>query len=353
MKALLLKAYHQLAYEDVPEPTVGPDDVLIQVKACGICGSDVHGLDGSTGRRIPPIVMGHEASGVIADTGSAVEGWQKGDRVTFDSTIYCGHCHFCRRGQINLCDSRRVLGVSCDEYRQNGAYAEYVAVPQHILYRLPDGLSFERAAMVEPLAIACHAVNRTQISLNDSAVVVGCGTIGLMIVQLLRASGCGLLVAVDIDPAKLDFAQRLGADVAIRSDEADAIVEILKLTDARGADLSFEVVGLDVTQKLAVQSVRKGGAVVLIGLGDPTVELAFQAVVTGELTLHGSCACSGEYPICLDMMSSGALNVDPLMSAVAPLAQSVEWFNRLYRGEEPFLKVILTMGEAADQMPPT
>ena len=342
VKALLLQAYNQLVYGDVSEPAIGPDDVLIQVKACGICGSDVHGLDGSTGRRIPPIVMGHEASGVIAEVGSAVDDWQKGDRVTFDSTIYCGHCHFCRRGQINLCDSRRVLGVSCDEYRQHGAYAEYVAVPQHILYRLPDGLSFEHAG--EPLAIACHAVNRAPISLNDAAVVVGCGTIGLMVVQLLRASGCGPLVAVDVDPAKLALARQFGADVAIRSDETDASAEVLKRTDGSGADLSFEVVGIDATQKLAVQSVRKGGASVLIGLGDPTVELAFQAVVTRELTLYGSCACAGEYPICLDMMSKGTVDLDPLMSAVAPLAQGVEWFDRLYRGEESFLKVVLTMG---------
>ena len=144
MKALVLKQYGHLEYEDVPEPHVGPNDVLIEVRACGICGSDVHGLDGSTGRRIPPVIMGHEAAGVIAEVGSGVSGWRRGDRVTFDSTIYCGECHFCRRGMINLCDNRRVLGVSCDEYRQNGAFAEYVAVPQHILYRLPEGLTFER-----------------------------------------------------------------------------------------------------------------------------------------------------------------------------------------------------------------
>ena len=136
MKALILKEYNNLAYEDVPKPKIGRNEVLIRVKACGICGSDVHGIDGSTGRRIPPLIMGHEASGIIEDTGTDVKDFSAGDRVTFDSTIYCGVCHFCRRGLINLCDNRRVLGVSCDEYRQHGAFAEYVAVPQHILYRM-------------------------------------------------------------------------------------------------------------------------------------------------------------------------------------------------------------------------
>jgi L-iditol 2-dehydrogenase len=189
MKALVLEAYHHIVYRDVPEPPVGPEDVLIQVKACGICGSDVHGIDGSTGRRIPPLIMGYEASGIIAGIGAGVAGWQPGERVTFDSTIYCGKCHFCRRGAINLCDDRRVLGVSCQEYRQHGALAEYVAVPQRILYRLPETITFLQAAVVEPVSIALHAVGRAPIRLNDTAVVVGAGMIGLMIIQVLRAAG--------------------------------------------------------------------------------------------------------------------------------------------------------------------
>ena len=123
MKALVLKEYRKFSYEDVPLPRIGPHEVLVAVKACGICGSDVHGMDGSTGRRRPPVIMGHEASGVITEVGAAVNGWTGGQRVTFDSTIYCGLCEFCRRGQVNLCNQRRVLGVSCEDYSQNGAFA--------------------------------------------------------------------------------------------------------------------------------------------------------------------------------------------------------------------------------------
>jgi L-iditol 2-dehydrogenase len=347
MKALVLEGYQHLAYDDVPEPRIGPEEVLVQVRACGICGSDVHGLDGSTGRRIPPVIMGHEAAGVIAEVGADVTGWQAGERVTFDSTIYCGKCYFCRRGWINLCDHRRVLGVSCADYRQHGAFAEYVAVPHHILYRLPQGLSFERAALVEPLSVACHAVERTPISLNDTAVVVGAGMIGLLIVQALRTVGCGTIVAVDLDPGRLDLACRLGADEGLRPDSAagapgDVVAHVQERTGGRGADVAFEAVGIAPTLNLAIRCLRKGGTLTLVGNLAPAAEFPLQAAVTRELTLYGSCASRGEYPACLDMIARGAIHVDPLISAVAPLAEGAAWFQRLYDREPGLLKVVLT-----------
>ena len=347
MKALVLEEYQHLVYDDVPEPRIGLEEVLVQVRACGICGSDVHGLDGSTGRRIPPVIMGHEAAGLIAEVGAGVTGWQAGERVTFDSTIYCGKCYFCRRGWINLCDHRRVLGVSCADYRQHGAFAGYVAVPHHILYRLPEGLSFERAALVEPLSVAFHAVERTPISLNDTAVVVGAGMIGLLIVQALRLSGCGHIIAVDLDPGRLGLARRLGADEGLRPDAApsapgDVVARVLERTGGRGADVAFEAVGIAPTLNLAIRCLRKGGALTLVGNLAPAAEFPLQAAVTRELTLYGSCASRGEYPACLDMIARGAIHVDPLISAVAPLAEGAAWFQRLYDREPGLLKVVLT-----------
>lgn len=341
MKALMLKEYNTLVYKDVPEPEFGPDDVLIEVKACGICGSDVHGSDGSTGRRIPPIIMGHEAAGVIADVGIHVSDFTVGDRVTFDSTIYCGVCYFCRRGLINLCDNRRVLGVSCDEYRQHGAYAEYVAVPWHILYRLPDRLEFEQASMVEPLSVAFHAVGRTPVSLNDTAVVVGAGIIGLLIIQTLRASGFGVIIAVDIDQGRLELAKKLGADRVLNPGSDNIVQSVKNMTGNRGADSSFEAVGTTPAVQTAISVLRKGGSVALVGNLSPAVELELQTVVTREITLYGSCASCGEYPACLDMITRGAVNVDALISAVAPLAEGASWFRRLYDREPGLMKVIL------------
>src|SRR5512140_2343334 len=209
MKALVLKEYGKFNFEDAPDPKPGVGEVLVAVKACGICGSDVHGMDGSTGRRRPPIIMGHEAAGVIAERGKEVTAWQAGEPVTFDSTIYCGHCDYCRRGQINLCDNRRVLGVSCEDYRQHGAFAEFVVVPQRILYRVPEGLAFEHAALVEPFAIALHAVRRSPPALNDAVVVVGAGMIGLALVQALSQAGSGLLIVVDVAADRLALAAQL------------------------------------------------------------------------------------------------------------------------------------------------
>src|SRR5712671_4784946 len=169
MKALLLSKYRELEITDLPTPTAGAGEVLIRVGACGICGSDVHGYDGSSGRRIPPIVMGHEAAGRVA---------AEGDRVTFDSTIYCGACGFCKRGEVNLCDHRQVLGVSCGDYRRAGAFAEFVAVPARVVYKLPESISFAEAAMLEAVAVAIHGVSLAKISTESTALVVGAGTIG-------------------------------------------------------------------------------------------------------------------------------------------------------------------------------
>ena len=341
MKALVLREYGKFVYEDVPRPEIGDGDVLIEVKACGICGSDVHGMDGSTGRRKPPIIMGHEASGIVAEVGRGATGWERGDRVTFDSTVYCGECWFCRRGQINLCDNRRVLGVSCDDYRRHGAFAEYVAVPERILYRLPDATTFEQAAMVEALSVAVHAVGRAPVSSEDTAVVLGVGMIGLLVVQALRVAGCRRIVAVDVEPQRLELAAKLGADVALDANDCDVAKEVRERTEGRGADAAFEVVGITPTVKAAVNCLRKGGTLTLVGNLSPTVELPLQAVVTGEIALRGSCASCGEYPACLDMIAKRQVNVDALISAIAPLQDGAAWFERLYKKERGLMKVIL------------
>ena len=341
MKALVLEAYNQLVYKDVAAPVLLPGEVLIAVAACGICGSDIHGWDGSTGRRVPPIIMGHEAAGVIAAVGEGVCDWQAGDRVTFDSNLTCGACHYCRQGLGNLCDNRRVLGVSCVEYRKEGAFAEYVAVPASALHPLPGNLSFERAVLVEPLSIALHAVGRPKPRLGDSAVVVGAGMIGLMVVQALRAAGCGTIVSIDLMPSRLEMARQLGADAGVRADAPDLLAEVLAHTAGRGADLVFEAVGAGTALQTAVSCARKGGSLTLIGNLAPRADLPLQAVVTRELTLYGSCQSTGEYPACLELMARGAIQTDPLISAVAPLSEGAAWFERLYRGDPELIKVIL------------
>jgi L-iditol 2-dehydrogenase len=341
MKALVLREYGKLVYEEIADPRVQPDEVLVEVKACGICGSDVHGMDGSTGRRIPPVVMGHEASGVIVECGPAAGNWRVGDRVTFDSTIWCGECWHCRRGEINLCEARRVLGVSCAEYRRDGAFAGYVAVPHRILYCIPDGVGFDRAALAEPLSIAFHAVRLARPGVNDSAVVVGAGMIGLLILQVLKVAGCGQVILADVDAGKLKRALDSGADAAL-DPAADGFAEQVRArTSGRGADLSFEAVGLSASVQTALSSVRKGGRLVLVGNIAPKVDLALQSAVTREIAMLGSCASQGEYPACLDLIAEGRVRLDSLISARAPLSAGASWFERLYKREPGLMKVVL------------
>jgi L-iditol 2-dehydrogenase len=341
LKALVLEEYNHFVFKEVPEPVLGTNDVMVRVNACGICGSDVHGMDGSTGRRIPPLIMGHEAAGVIAEVGPKVTSVQPGDRVTFDSTVYCGTCFYCRRGDINLCDHRRVLGVSCDEYHQNGAFAEYVAVPQHVIYPLPEKIDFTQSAMVEPCSVAFHAVARTSASIKDTAVVVGAGIIGLLVVQILRTDGWKKIVAVDIEADKLELACDIGADIGLNPEVEDVICRIKEMTSNRGADAAFDAVGIDASLKTAIGSLRKGGVLTLIGNLSPIVNLPLQTTVTGEFTINGSCASRGEYPACLDLIAEGAVNVESLITAVAPLSAGDRWFQRLYQKEKGLLKVIL------------
>ncbi len=341
MKSMMLTAPKRLEIQDSPIPEHGENEVLIRVKACGICGSDVHGFDGSSGRRIPPLIMGHEAAGIIESCGSGVTGFAIGDRVTFDSTVYCGECDYCKKGQVNLCDHRMVLGVSCAEYRRHGAFAEFVTAPAHILYQLPTGFPFEHAAMIEAVSVAVHAVGRITIAPADTCLVVGAGMIGLLVVQALRAAGCQKVIAVDIDEDRLELARRLGATDTINSKDKDVEEEILAQTQGRGVASSFEVVGATPTVQTAINTVRKGGSVVLVGNLAPEVDLPLQAVVTRELSLLGTCASAGEYPQCIELMSNGSIQVDPLISATVSLEEGPSWFERLYQREPGLMKVIL------------
>lgn len=341
MKSMMLTAPKRLEIQDSPIPEHGENEVLIRVKACGICGSDVHGFDGSSGRRIPPLIMGHEAAGIIESCGSGVIGFAIGDRVTFDSTVYCGECDYCKKGQVNLCDHRMVLGVSCGEYRRHGAFAEFVTAPAHILYQLPAGFPFEHAAMIEAVSVAVHAVGRITIAPEDTCLVVGAGMIGLLVVQALRAAGCQEVIVVDIDEGRLELARRLGATDTFNSKDKDVEEEVLAQTQGRGVTSSFEVVGATATVQTAINTVRKGGSVVLVGNLAPEVDLPLQAVVTRELSLLGTCASAGEYPQCIELMSNGSIQVDPLISATVSLEEGPSWFERLYKREPGLMKVIL------------
>ncbi|GGH11599.1 galactitol-1-phosphate 5-dehydrogenase [Silvibacterium dinghuense] len=342
MKALMLSEYGNLQIMDISVPTCASDEVLIRVAACGICGSDVHGYQGASGRRIPPIVMGHEAAGIIERVGAEVKDYKPGDRVTFDSTVYCGKCEFCQRGEVNLCDHRQVLGVSCGDYRRDGAFAELVAVPARILYRLPDQFPFEEAAMLEAVSVALHGVRVTQMKGDESVLVIGAGMIGLLTAQAARSAGCNAVMIADVDAARLKIAKEVGIPDTLHLGGKELIHEVLRRTGGRGVDIVLEAVGRAETVVAAIECVRKGGTVTLIGNIEPEVPLPLQRVVTREVRLQGSCASAGEYEEAIRLMSHGAITVKPLISATSSLEQASDWFRRLHNRETGLLKVVVT-----------
>jgi L-iditol 2-dehydrogenase len=342
MKSLLLTAYNHLEITDMPVPAVGAGEVLVRVEACGICGSDVHGLDGSTGRRIPPIVMGHEAAGTVEAVGSGVTRFAKGDRVTFDSTVYCGACAYCKIGQINLCDNREVIGVSEGNYRRHGAFAEYVVIPDRIMYPLPADFPFEEAAMLEAVSVAMHGVKVTPIMGGETALVIGAGMIGLLTLQAARAAGCARVFISDVDETRLNLARQIGADEVLHCSGAELLTEIKRLTNGRGVDVALEAVGLNQTVASAIDCTRKGGTVTLIGNVSPEVTLPLQKVVVKQIKLQGSCASSGEYPEAIELIAAGKIKVKPLITAVASLEDGPRWFDRLHSREPNLMKIVLS-----------
>ena len=342
MKSLTLVAYSELEMKETESPSPQDNEVAIRVAACGICGSDVHGYDGSSGRRIPPIVMGHEAAGTVASVGKQVTRFKKGDRVTFDSTVFCGSCAFCLRGEVNLCDRREVVGVSCKEYRRAGAFAELVVVPEHIVYKLPNGLNFAEAAMLEAVAVALHAVRLTKPQPGETALVVGAGMIGLLTAQAARALGFARVFVSDIDQSRLKMANELGFAETFLASGDDLVSQVMQATEGRGTDAVLEAVGRNETVRTSIDCVRKGGRVTLIGNIQPEVQLPLQKVVTRQIRLQGSAASAGEYPQAMELIANGKIQVKPLISAVAPLEEGPDWFARLHAREQGLIKVILS-----------
>jgi L-iditol 2-dehydrogenase len=340
MKALVHTAPYVMSYQDWEMPACGPDDLLVRVKACAICGSDIKGYSGQTGRRQPPVIMGHEASGVVEAVGENVTTFAPGDRVCFDSTVYCLRCKYCLSGHWNLCENRQVVGVSEGTYRRHGAMAEYVSVPHWIAVHMPDNLSFAQAALAETVAIGVHAANRTPLRLNDTVAIVGAGAVGLVSMQAIRLKGAGRIIVTDLSEARLALARDLGADATVQADGPDLVGRLRAETGPDGADAVIEAVGVQATIDTALAITRLGGALTLVGNVMPRIELGLQSVVSREITLYGVCASNGEYADCVQLIASGKIPVDRFISEYARLEDGQAVFDRLYHGAEGNIRTV-------------
>jgi L-iditol 2-dehydrogenase len=285
--------------------------------------------------------MGHEAAGVVERVGSNVTGFAPGDRICFDSTVYCNRCPACKQGLFNRCVQRQVLGVSVPEFKRNGAFAEFLVVPHWICARLPENMSFVQASLLEPASIGTHAANRPPIAPTDTVVVVGAGTIGLFILQAAKLRGARAVIACDLNEFRLDLARQVGADACINPGKTNLREEILSRTEGRGADVVFEAVGFGATFRQAVTITKTGGHIVAVGNLQKEIEFNLQELVSRELTFTGSYASSGEFRTCIDLIASGQINVAPLVSEVLPLREGPTAFKRLLEAKENLLKIVL------------
>ena len=341
MKALVFEGPWEMPLRERPDPEPTAGEVVVAVRAAGICGSDVHGYIGATGRRKPGVVMGHEASGVVALVGDGVTSVRPGDRVVLRSVLSCGTCEPCRSGRPNICERRRGLGMHLD-----GAYAECVRVPEALVAPLAATLSFEEGALIEPLAVAMHAVNITPLELMDRVVIVGAGTIGLLTLLAARLRGAGRIVVTDRSRHRLDMASTLGADAAVDVDAGESVAAVLDALDGRAADVVFEAVGSSPTVQQSIAVARPGGYVTWIGNSEPFVELGMQDLVTKELTLRGAYAygTDAEFDRAAATLAAGRVDVRPLIELVAPLHEGSGLFREMAEGGLAAVKVILSPG---------
>lgn len=332
----MFEAPWQMPLREVPSPRPAPGEVLVRVRAAGVCGSDVHGFTGSTGRRSPGVVMGHEFCGTVEALGERVERHRVGDRVVVQPIVSDGTCPQCRAGRPNLCLHRRGIGWSV-----NGGYAEFVSVPERNALPLPAEVSWHEGALVEPLAVALHAANLTPLEVGDTVAVLGAGPVGLLTVLALRLRGAGRVIVSDLSPHRLDLARRLGADEVIHAGGTDPVEEVRRLTVGHGADAVLEVVGITATVRQSVQMCRNGGHVTWVGNSAPTVEVPMQEVVTREITVRGAYAFVDEFARAVELLRSKRVDVTPLIERVAGLEDGPELIHDLARGSLDAVKVVL------------
>lgn len=333
MKALVLHGKRDLRYQDFPVPPLGHGEVRLQVKASGLCHTDFNEyLNGPlyvsakphqrTGRGIP-LVLGHEFSGVVVETGEGVPNLKAGDRVAVNAVDCCRQCEFCKRGLMVHCPSAATIGFSRD-----GGYAEYAVVPAGCCHVLGPNVSFHAAALVEPLSVALHSVRRTGVTVGSRVAVIGGGTIGLCTLQALRASGAVAVFVVERSDAKRKFAQELGATEFLLAGERDLRQTILDRTNGLGVDYAFECVGSPSALQTAIEVTRPGGTICLSGVIPHPMEFDWNILLAREKSIVTTNAYNDEYPMVIAMINDGRLKAERLITQTMPLSGALDYLTR-------------------------
>lgn len=337
MKAAVLVDKRKIEFQDKSKPIIGSEQVLIKVKYCGICGSDLHAYE--TGTLYPlGTVIGHEFSGVIAEVGEDVESFKSGDRVAAKPSASCLHCYWCKKGQYSLCPNRRetIIGITLEN---DGAFSEYVKIryPEQMLFKLPSSVSFEQAALAEPLSVGFHAVRLSHLEAGESAMVIGAGAIGLGVLQRAKAGGAGKIIVLEVSEKKQHVALKLGADMVLnpKSESGNFRDHILSLTDGIGPDVVFECAGVPAAFQIAMESVKNGGQILLIGLHEGKIPFDAFALLHREVELKGVLGSYDEFRDVVNYLGERKVDTDAMISDIIPLEDLiVGGFERLEKDRD-------------------
>ncbi|MDF2844868.1 MAG: Alcohol dehydrogenase zinc-binding domain protein [Herbinix sp.] len=338
MKAIVYEQPNVLNYRDVTDITPKENEVKIRVKACGICGSDVHGYLGITGRRIPPMIMGHEFAGEITELGSKIEKYKKGDRVAVYPVDFCGHCEMCRKGDVHLCLNKRAFGVLTID----GALAEYICIPEKCCFPIREDVSYAIGSLVEPLAVAYRGVAHAGDLTGKTVLLIGTGTIGLLALACVKLKNAGKIIVSDISDNRLQVAREMGADALINPSKEDFKARIMEETKGVGVDVAIEAVGAAPTVQQAMSALTFAGKAIWIGNNKPMIEINMQEIVTKELSVHGSFLYGyKEFETVVELLNENKINVAPLISAEIHLQEAPEYFEKLAHTPGNLIKVIV------------
>ena len=335
MRALVYTQPNRVEMQRIPDPQPGPGEALVRVRAAGVCGSDLDGFLGHSKKRRPPLVLGHEFAGEIAAVGSGIRQRKAGDSVAVFPLVVCGECDMCRAGRPQICYRRKLYGLDF-----HGGLAEYVSVPESCLFALPHGTSHVSGALVEPLANALHVLSRCGNVRDKTGLIYGSGSIGTITCWAARYLGARRLAVVDLNPARLRIAEKLGADLTVDPSASDVVQTVLDWTEGKGVDFAVDAVGREVCRRHTVLCTAIGGSLAWIGLAEDEGHIDARAVVTREIEVRGSYAYSpSDFETALQVIASGAFPAETLVSE-RRLEEGQEVFEELTSGASPLVKVV-------------
>lgn len=341
-KALYMNGKLNLAFKEMEIPQPQADEVLVRVEYCGVCGSDVHFYETGCIGTTPiegDLILGHEFSGVVEETGAEVKNVCVGDRVVLEPGIPCGHCEFCKSGRYNLCPD--VQFISCPPYQ--GAMRNYVTHPAHLAYKLPQNVSTLEGALIEPLCVGLHAARLGEVELGKTVVILGAGCIGLTTLAACKAMNASRIIVTDLFKNRLDKALEMGADVVVNGKEEDTVARILELTDGAGADVVFETAGNRVTAAQTESLTKRGGTIVIVGnvMGDTPMN--FYKIAHKELVIKTVHRYRNVFPIAIQAIADGKINIKQIASHQFDFEDGIQAFEKALHDKQSVVKAVLKM----------